>query len=66
MYRIGKDGKGRVIYDAPKREVTSLAESPDGRLYVASVGEKTKSTLPPLPVQGGAAGSAELRQPLPS
>ena len=53
VYRIGKDGKGIVIYDAPKREVTALAEAPDGRLYVSGVGEKTKSTLPPLPVQGG-------------
>jgi hypothetical protein len=52
VYRIGKDRKGLVIYDAPKREVTALAESADGRLYVAAVGEKTKSTLPPLPVQG--------------
>jgi hypothetical protein len=52
VYRIGKDGKGIVLYDAPKREVTALAESPDGRLYVAAVGEKTKSALPPLPVQG--------------
>ncbi len=54
VYRIGKDGKGTVIYDAPKREVTALAQASDGRLYVGDVGEKTKSTLPPLPVQGGA------------
>ncbi|HEY4046887.1 MAG TPA: hypothetical protein VGM27_08475 [Acidobacteriaceae bacterium] len=52
VYRIGKDGKGIVLYDAPKREVTALAESPGGQLYVAAVGEKTKSVLPPLPVQG--------------
>ena len=50
VYRIGKDRKGLVIYDAPKREVTALAESADGRLYVSAVGEKAKSTLPPLPV----------------
>ncbi len=52
VYRIGKDRKGLVIYDAPKREITALAESADGHLYVAAVGEKTKSSLPPLPVQG--------------
>ena len=51
VYRIGKDRKGLVIYDAPKREVTALAESADGRLYVAAVGEKTKSPLPPLPAR---------------
>jgi WD40 repeat protein len=60
VYRIGKDRKGLVIYNAPKREVTALAESSDGRLYVASVGEKTKSTLPPLPVQGIAVATATI------
>jgi WD40 repeat protein len=60
VYRIGKDGKGFVIYDAPKREVTALAESADGRLYVAAVGEKTKSALPPLPVQGIAVATATI------
>ncbi len=60
VYRIGKDRKGFVIYDAPKREVTALAESADGRLYVAAVGEKTKSSLPPLPVQGVAVATATI------
>jgi hypothetical protein len=60
VYRIGKDRKGLVIYNTPKREVTALAESSDGRLYVASVGEKTKSTLPPLPVQGIAVATATI------
>jgi hypothetical protein len=60
VYRIGKDRKALVIYDAPKREVTALAESADGRLYVAAVGEKAKSTLPPLPVQGIAVATATI------
>src|SRR3984957_2557732 len=60
VYRIGKDGKGLVIYDTPKREVTALAESADGRLYVAAVGEKAKSSLPPLPVQGVAVATATI------
>ena len=60
VYRIGKDRKGLVIYDAPKREVTALARSADGRLYVAAVGEKTKSPLPPLPVQGVAVATATI------
>ena len=60
VYRIGKDRKGFVIYDAPKREVTALAESADGRLYVAAVGEKSKSPLPPLPVQGVAVATATI------
>jgi WD40 repeat protein len=60
VYRIGKDRKGVVIYDAPKREVTALAASADGRLYVAAVGEKTRSNLPPLPVQGVAVATATI------
>ncbi len=60
VYRIGKDRKGLVIYDAPKREVTALAEAADGRLYVAAVGEKSKSPLPPLPVQGVAVATATI------
>ena len=62
VYRIGKDRKALVIFDTPKREVTALAESADGRLYVAAVGEKTKSTCPHCRCR-------ELRwppQPLPS
>src|SRR5271156_3157120 len=60
VYRIGKDRKGLVIYDSPKREVTALAEAADGRLYVAAVGEKSKSPLPPLPVQGVAVATATI------
>jgi hypothetical protein len=60
VYRIGKDRKGLVIYDSPKREVTALAESADGKLYMATVGEKTKSSLPPLPVQGVAVTTATI------
>ena len=60
VYRIGKDGKGYVIYDAPKAEITALAESPDGMLYVAAVGEKSKNNLPPLPVQGNISMTATI------
>jgi hypothetical protein len=60
VYRVGKDRKGLVIYDAPKREVTALARSADGHLYVAAVGEKTRSPLPPLPVQGVAVATATI------
>ena len=56
VYKIDKDGKGIVLYDAPKREVTALAASANGQLYVATVGEKAKSTLPPLPITARAGG----------
>ncbi len=60
VYRIGKDRKGLVIFNAPKREITALAQSADGHLYVAAVGEKAKSGLPPLPVQGVAVATATI------
>ncbi len=60
VYRIGKDRKGVVIFNAPKREITALAQSPEGRLYVAAVGEKAKTGLPPLPVQGVAVATATI------
>jgi hypothetical protein len=56
VYKIDKDGKGIVLYDSPKREVTALAASANGQLYVATVGEKAKSTLPPLPITARSGG----------
>lgn len=53
VYRIDKSGKGYVIYDAPKREITALALGRNGTIYASGVGEKGQSSLPPLPVQGG-------------
>ena len=56
VYRIHPDGKGCVVFEAQKREITSLALGAQGQLYVAAVGEKGRVTgLPPLPVGGGAA-----------
>lgn len=60
VYRIDKQGKGFILFNAPKREVTALAESPAGHIYVATVGEKGKSSLPPLPVQGIATITATI------
>jgi hypothetical protein len=60
VYRIDKAGKGYVIYDAPKREITSVAVSPQGVVYAAAVGEKGRSALPALPVQGNANVTATI------
>ena len=60
VYRIGKDGKGFVIYDAPKREITSVAAGANGVIYAAAVGEKNRNTLPPLPVTGTATVTATI------
>lgn len=60
VYRIDKAGKGFILFNASKREVTALAQSPSGQIYVATVGEKGKSSLPPLPVQGLVAVTATI------
>jgi WD40 repeat protein len=60
VYRIDKSGKGFILFNAAKREITALSESPSGQIYVATVGEKGKSSLPPLPVQGIVAVTATI------
>jgi hypothetical protein len=55
VYRIGPDGKAFVVFEAAKHEVTALALGSAGQLYVAAVGERGRSSLPPLPVTGSAA-----------
>lgn len=52
IYRIDSSGKGYVLYDAPKREITALAIADNGTIYASAVGGKGHSTLPPLPVHG--------------
>jgi len=63
VYRIDKSGKGYVIYDSPKQEVTSVAVGPNGAIYAASVGAKGSETLPPLPVTGEARVTIKIIQP---
>ena len=52
VYRIDSAGKGYVLFEAPRREITSVAVGEDGTIYAANVGEKAHNPLPPLPVQG--------------
>ncbi len=50
VYRITPAGKGLVLYEAQKREITSLALGAQSQLYVAAVGEKGRNnSLPPQP-----------------
>ena len=64
VYRIAPDGHGYVLFEAPRREITSVAVAPDGVIYAASVGDKSRIPLPPLPVQGAAAvGLVTILQP---
>jgi hypothetical protein len=52
VYRISPQGKGYVLFEAPRREITSVTVSANGTIYAASVGDKSHNPLPPLPVQG--------------
>ena len=63
VYRIDPQGKGYVIFDAPKGEIAALAVGPDGTIYAAGVGDKGHNPLPPLPVQGVAAITINVVQP---
>jgi hypothetical protein len=63
VYRIGPDGKGYVLFEAPRREITSVAVGADGTVYAASVGDKSRNPLPPLPVQGIGTATITIVQP---
>ncbi|HEX4007451.1 MAG TPA: hypothetical protein VHX60_14845 [Acidobacteriaceae bacterium] len=60
IYRIDAAGKAYVLYDSPKKEITSVVVAPDGSIYAAGVGEKGRSTLPPLVVTGQATVTATI------
>jgi hypothetical protein len=63
VYRIDSEGKGYVLFDSPRREVTSLAVGADGTIYAACVGDKEHNALPPLPVQGVGSITITIVQP---
>ncbi len=63
VYRISPEGKGYVLFEAPRREITSVAVGPDGTIYAASVGDKSHNPLPPLPVQGIGSITITIVQP---
>jgi hypothetical protein len=63
VYRIDAQGKGYVLFEAPKREITAVAVAADGTIYAASVGDKSHNPLPPLPVQGVGSVTITVVQP---
>ena len=65
VYRIDPDGKGFVLFEAPKEEIPAMALDPEGNLYIAALGEKGKSTLPPLNVHSTATMTASITILLP-
>ena len=63
VYRISPEGKGYVLFEAPRREITSVAVAANGTIYAASVGDKSHNPLPPLTVQGVGAVTMTIVQP---
>jgi hypothetical protein len=63
VYRIGPDGKGYVLFEAPRREITAIAVGANGTIYAANVGDKSRNPLPPLPVQGLSSVTITVVQP---
>jgi len=56
VYRIDPNGKGYVLFSAPRREITALAVGEDGTIYSADVGDKSHNPLPAIPVQSAGLG----------
>ena len=68
--------EGFVLYETPKREVTSLAVSADGAIYVSAIGEKQRTLQAPTTfistpqgattiTTGGVIASGQPQQPQP-
>jgi hypothetical protein len=64
VYRISPEGKGYVLFEAPRREITAVSVAAKGTIYAASVGDKSRNALPSLPVQG--IGTATITIVLPT
>ncbi len=63
VYRIDPQGKGYVLFEAPRREIPAVAVGKDGTIYAASAGDKSHNPLPPLPLQGMASITITVMQP---
>jgi streptogramin lyase len=63
VYRIDPQGKGYVLFEAPRREITAVAVSANGTIYAASVGDKSRNPLPPLPLSGVGTVTITVVQP---
>jgi hypothetical protein len=63
VYRISPEGKGYVLFEAPRREIPALAVDANGTIFAASVGDKTHNPLPPLPIQGAGVVTITVLQP---
>ncbi len=77
VLRVSPAGEGFVLYQMPKREVTAVAQAPDGAIYAAAVGTRQPAPAPapqapappaPAPAQVAVtvgAGAVVARPPAP-
>jgi hypothetical protein len=49
IVRIGASGQSFILHQTGKREITSVAIAPGGRIFAAAVGSKTSAPSPPPP-----------------
>ena len=63
VYQIGPDGKAFILFEAAKREITALALGSHNQLYIAAVGERGHSPLPPLSVTGAVTATITIVPP---
>ena len=63
VYRINPQGKGYVLFEGPRREITAVAVAADGAIYAANAGGKGRNPLPPLPIQGVGTVTFTIVQP---
>jgi hypothetical protein len=63
VYRISPQGKGYILFEAPRSEITAVAVAANGTIYAASVGDKSRNPLPPLNVQGTGTMTMTILQP---
>jgi hypothetical protein len=78
VLRVSPAGEGFVLYQMAKREVTAVAQAPDGAIYAAAVGMRqatpapapqVPAPTPPAPAQVTVtvgAGAAAVRPPAPA
>jgi hypothetical protein len=63
VYRIDPQGKAYVLFEAPRREITAVAVGANGTIFAASVGDKSRNPLPPLPLSGVGTVTITIVQP---
>jgi hypothetical protein len=59
VIRVNAQGKPFALFDAPLREIHSLASAPDGSIYVLALGEAASSARPQGAVTASSAAGAQ-------